>query len=99
MGNEICFEYNTPKKIKIVVEKVTKHSVSGVCHCHTEGQEYTFDFERCPGDFCAAAFNSLWPHLRVMELGGRHPWDKFEGVTRVGCPDPDKPVVFKIIAE
>lgn len=99
MGSEICFKNNTPKKVRIVVEKITEHPVSGVCHCHTEGQEFTFDFERCPGDFCSAAFHSLWPHLRVMELGGRHPWDDQEGVTRVGCPDPDKPVVFKIIAE
>ncbi|MGI9859847.1 TIGR04076 family protein [Moorella naiadis] len=87
-----------PKPIKIVVERVACHPERGTCHCHQEGQEFTFDFERCPADFCAAAFHSLWPHLRVLELGGRHPWDAEEGVTFVACPDPNKPVVFKIIA-
>lgn len=99
MDNELKFDYCTPKKVKIIVEKVTQHPVSGVCHCHKEGEEYSFDFERCPADFCAAAFHSLWPHLRVIELRGRHPWDCKEGETRVSCPDPDKPVVFRIVGE
>ncbi|HEY3315561.1 MAG TPA: TIGR04076 family protein [Bacillota bacterium] len=91
--------YNHPKKIKIVVHKLTSPPDGGACHIHTEGQEFEFDFERCPKDFCAAAFHSLWPHLRVMELGGRHPWDKESGVTYVACPDPNKTTVFKIIAD
>jgi len=40
----------------------------------------------------------MWPQLRTVELGGRHPWDAEPGVTYVGCPDPHKPVVFKIEA-
>lgn len=96
---EIEYTYQKPKKVKIIVEKVTDHPVEGVCHCHKEGDVFEFDFERCPGDICAAAFHALWPNLRVIELGGRHPWDSEEGVTRAGCPDPHKPVVFKIVAE
>ena len=92
--------FQKPKKVKIVVEKCTQHPEDGhVCSCHKEGQEFTFDFERCPQNFCAAAFHSLWPALRVLELGGRHPWDKELGVTRVCCPDPVIPVVFRIEAE
>ena len=91
--------FSKAKRIKIVVHKLTGHPEHGVCHMHTEGQEFTFDFERCPSDFCAAAFHSLWPHLRVVELGGRHPWDEKAGTTFVSCPDPNKPVVFKIVAE
>ena len=91
--------HNKPKKISIIVDKLTKHPERGVCHMHTEGQKFEFDFERCPSDFCAAAFHSLWPHLRVVELGGRHPWDREAGVTYVSCPDPNKQVVFKIVAE
>ena len=49
-------------------------------------------------DFCAAAFHSLWPALRVIELGGRHPWDESVGVTKACCPDPEKPVTFRIEA-
>lgn len=98
-NHKISYKFNQPKKIRIIVHKLTEHPERGVCHCHTVGQEFTFDFERCPSDFCAAAFHSLWPQLRTIELGGRHPWDAEEGVTYVGCPDPNKPVVFKIIAE
>ena len=49
-------------------------------------------------DFCASAFHSLWPALRVIELGGRHPWDESVGVTKACCPDPEKPVTFRIEA-
>ena len=91
-------QYSKPKPIKIIVEKVTEHPDRGPCHCHKVGEEFSFDFERCPTNFCAAAFHALWPNLRVIELGGRHPWDKEEGITYVSCPDPNKPTVFKIIA-
>ncbi len=91
-------EKKVPRKIKIVVETVPAEPDGSVCNCHTVGQEYTFDFERCPADFCAAAFHSLWPMLRVIELGGRHPWDKTHGMTRVCCPDYAKPVTFRIEA-
>lgn len=97
-GKCMNYRYNVPKKIKITVVKVTDSEVSGVCHCHELGDEFTCDFERCPGDICAAAWNSMWGQLRTVELGGRHPWDKEVGVTYVGCPDPHKPVVFKIEA-
>lgn len=95
---KIILEYNKPKKVKITVEKVPGNEETGKCSCHMEGQEFTFDFERCPENFCAAAFHSLWPALRVLELGGRHPWDRMEGMTRACCPDPFKPVTFKIEA-
>lgn len=89
--------YMKPKKARIVVEKCTPHPESGnTCKCHKEGEVFTFNFERCPQNFCAAAFHSLWPALRVMELGGRHPWDAQENVTRVCCPDPIVPVTMRI---
>ncbi len=91
-------DYNKPKKVKIIVEKCPVSPEGQPCHCHEVGQEFEFDFERCPADFCAAAWHSLWPMLRVIELGGRHPWDAKEGIARVACPDPDKPTVFRIEA-
>jgi uncharacterized repeat protein (TIGR04076 family) len=89
-------KYNTPRRVKLTVVKVTDHPQAGVCHCHKVGDTFSCDFERVPGDICAAAWNALWPHLRTVELGGRHPWDEQAGVTYAGCPDPFKPVVFKI---
>lgn len=90
--------FQNPKKIKIVVEKCQSDKAGRSCHCHEVGQEFKFDFERCPANFCAAAFHSLWPQLRVIELGGRHPWDNKEGVTFVACPDPERTTVFRIEA-
>ncbi|MDD6435187.1 MAG: TIGR04076 family protein [Clostridiales bacterium] len=95
----INLKNNKPKKVRIVVEKVPADEKGRTCNCHQEGQVFEVPFERCPANFCAAAFHSLWPMLRVIELGGRHPWDGEENVTRVTCVDPEKPVVFRIEAD
>ena len=79
-----------------MVEKCPADEHGVPCDIHKEGQEFEFDFERCPANFCAAAFHSLWTQLRVLELGGRHPWDETPGVTRVACPDSTKPTIFRI---
>ena len=90
--------FNTPKKVRIVVEECSADKSGAQCDCHKVGDTYEFDFERCPANFCASAFHSLWPQLRVIELGGHHPWDSEEGVTRVCCPDHTRPTVFRIEA-
>ena len=91
--------FQKPKKVRIVVDHCRPHPENGhTCRCHQEGQVFEFDFERCPQNFCAAAFHSLWPALRVLELGGRHPWDAKEGCTLVACPDPVVTVNFRIEA-
>ncbi len=89
-------EKRVPKKVTVEVVRVGKAADGTICRCHKVGQVFKFPFERCPQDFCAAAFHSIWPHIRVLELGGSHPWDKEENVTYSACPDPDCPVVFKI---
>lgn len=86
-----------PKKIRITVHSCNPHPSDGhTCGTHKVGESFEFDFERCPQNFCAAAFHSLWPALRVMELGGHHPWDAKDNVTYVSCPDPFATVNFKI---
>lgn len=90
--------FNTPKKMRVTVVKTPEGPNGQPCHMHSEGQVFEFGFERCPGDFCAAAWHSIWPHIRVLELGGRHPWDKQEGLTHACCPDAGKPVTFRIEA-
>lgn len=89
---------NPPRKVTVEVVKVAAEPSGETCSCFTEGQVFTFDFERCPQDFCAAAFHSIWPMIRVVELRGRHPWDAEEGITFACCPDHAKPVTFKITA-
>lgn len=94
--NTNCGTGPEPKKVRIIVDKCNLDQEGKPCHCHWEGQVFEFDFERCPADFCAAAFHNLWPQLRVLEMGGRHPWDRIPGVTRVACPDPNKTTIFRI---
>lgn len=90
--------YNEPKKVLIEVVKVPDPVGDGPCPFFVEGEIREVGFELCPSNFCAAAFHTLWPHLRVVELGGRHPWDKTLGETTVCCPDAGRPVIFKIKA-
>ena len=93
-------DYKHPKKVNIIVESCSPGIHDGVpCHCLKEGEVFEFDFERCPQNFCAPAFHSLWPTLRVLELGGRHPWDSVEGVSYSCCPDPDRVVKFRLEVE
>ena len=92
-----CRDHTKPRKVKIIVEKVPANEKSGkMCHIHTQGQEFIFDFQCCPQNFCASAFHSLWPALRVLEMGGRHPWDESPNQTRSCCPDQDNPVTFRM---
>ena len=87
--------YNEPKKVRITVEKIPSEGVDP-CPFFKEGDYFDVGFELCPSGFCAAAFHTLWPHLRVLELGGRHPWDYKPGETTVCCPHPERSVIFKI---
>lgn len=93
---KVRVKYNKPKKVRITIVKTPLDEYGEPCSVMKEGQVFEFGFERCPADFCAAAFHSLWPMLRVIELGGRHPWDEKEGLTWACCPDQGKPVTMKI---
>lgn len=90
--------FNTPRKMRVTITKTPADEHGRTCHMHKEGEVFEFDFERCPANICAAAWHSIWPMIRVVELGGRHPWDRQPGVTNACCPDPFKPVIFRIEA-
>ncbi len=90
-------DHTKPNRVKIVVCETPAGKDGGPpCECLRVGDEFQFDFERCPQDFCASAFVSLWASLRVLEMGGRHPWDTEAGVTHSCCPDANRPVVFRL---
>ena len=60
---------------------------------HKKGD--TFVYQGKLPDMCPAAFASLYPNLRTLYFGGNFPWEK-PGGSKVACPDPDNPVVFKL---
>ena len=87
----------TPKQVKIVVQSVPLGPKDGApCPFFKKGDEFSFAFEHCPANFCSSAFHSLFPTLRVLEMGGRHPWDDEPGVTYSCCPDAGRPVTFRL---
>ena len=57
---------------------------------------------KCPlghkiSNLCAAAFNILYPMIRVLSNGGSIPWEtEHPYKTRLCCYDPSNPVVFEL---
>ena len=62
---------------------------------HVVGE--TFHYPEDRGKICAAAFNSIYPYIRVLESGGSYPFFEDDGNThKACCPDYKRPVVFKM---
>lgn len=47
-------------------------------------------------EMCASAYNSVAPALRVLCMGGNHPWDNESGATLAMCPDSNVGLIFKL---
>ena len=76
---------------KIIITIVEQ---SGFCDAgHKKGQEFIYE-GKLP-DICPAAWDALYPYVRVLQFGGNLPWEK-EGEAYVACPDHRNPVVFKL---
>ena len=62
---------------------------------HKIGGKFKYPEDR--GKICAAAFNAIYPYIRVLESGGSYPYFEDDGNThKACCPDYKRPVVFKI---
>jgi len=56
-----------------------------------------FDYPRDRGKLCEGAMHSLTPFLWVLDSGGSYSWFENEGNSYTACcPDPKRPVVFKM---
>ncbi|UCD08862.1 MAG: TIGR04076 family protein [Dehalococcoidales bacterium] len=47
-------------------------------------------------EMCASAYNSIAPALRVLCMGGNHPWDSESGESAAMCPDSNVGLIFKL---
>ena len=57
----------------------------------------TFHYPEDRGKICAAAFNSIYPYIRILESGGTYPYFEDNGNThKACCPDYKVIVVFKM---
>ena len=75
-------------------------SQKGTCEQgHKVGDEWIIR-RHTPEGICLAAFNCLYPNVRVLMFGGSLPWESERGldpdVARDACPDPENPVVFEL---
>ena len=76
---------------KIIITIVEQ---SGFCDAGLKkGREFVYE-GKLP-DICPAAWDALYPYLRVLQFGGNLPWEE-EGEAYVACPDHKNPVVFKL---
>ena len=71
-------------------------SQKGTCALgHKVGDEWVIE-EKTPEGICSAAYNTLYPDIRVLMFGGALPWETDPDVATLACPDADNPVVFEL---
>jgi uncharacterized repeat protein (TIGR04076 family) len=78
-----------------VTIKITDILEEGKCSVGHEIGE-TFSYPEDVGKLCPAAFNSIYPYIRVIESGGTYTYFDEPGTHSACCPDYKRPVVFKI---
>ena len=62
---------------------------------HKVGDSWIFGSKTEAG-ICLAAFNGIFPELRVLRFGGELPWMQDKDTATVACPDGKNPVVFQM---
>lgn len=79
-------------KFKVIVE-----SQKGTCGAgHKTGDEIVVG-PGLPMNVCGFAYHCMFPNMRVLSFDGNIPHEKEPGTFRIACPDPDNPVVFKVV--
>jgi len=70
--------------------------VRGKCpNGHTVGDEWLVA-NKTQGGICMGSFSSCLPYLTALRFGASFPWEKDEGTTTIGCPDPVNQVVWRL---
>ena len=52
-----------------------------------------------PSGMCPSAFYTAYPFITALMMGGSMPWEENRDTAHVACPDPENPVVMKLIRE
>lgn len=83
----------SPYKVSIEISEVLGKEKCPIGHVVGE----TFHYPEDRGKICAAAFNSIYPYIRILESGGTYPYFEDNGNThKACCPDYQVIVVFKM---
>ena len=71
-------------------------SQEGTCGAeHKVGDEWVIG-KKSPEGICLSAFNTIFPHIRVLRFGGSFPWEADPDIATVACPDAKNPLVFEL---
>ena len=77
--------------------RVSVISQKGECHLgHKVGERWLIEGGKTPGGVCGAAWNAIYPYIRVLAAGGEFSWAKDKDVASFACPDAVNPVVFEL---
>ena len=74
---------------------IEKQDWMGPCYMHNKGDEFIVHEGEMPGGFCSGAWVAIYPHVRMLLMGGNMPGTK-AGIALGSCNDGLRPVVFKI---
>ena len=78
-------------RVKVVYKR-------GTCvYGHKVGDEWIVG-TTTPAGICNPAYMTLYPFLRVYQLGGKYEFPRGSGVARVCCPDAWNQVIFELSA-
>ncbi len=80
--------------ILVTIESITKNKCP---QGYKVGDEWLVKGGKTPGkEMCASAYNSIAPAIRVLSLGGEHPWDADKDTSYSMCPDSNVGLVFRL---
>ena len=79
-------------KVKVTVKRVTKDE----CPAENKAGDYWIIDKTTPAGMCLAAFECLSPVIRTLSAGGEFVWQKDPDVVEIGCPDPERVVVYEV---
>jgi uncharacterized repeat protein (TIGR04076 family) len=74
---------------------IQKQDWMGPCYIHKQGQTYKVHEGEKPENFCSAAWAAIYPHIRLLMMGGNMP-GREQGIALGSCNDGLRPVVFKL---
>ncbi len=70
--------------------------LNNMCSRMKQGTAFTVRHGTIPKHFCTGMWNSIYPLVLTLEMGGNFPWSKEEGTIVASCPDGMRPVIVKI---
>lgn len=77
--------------------EVTDILGDGVCpYGHKIGDKFLVTGPGVVEGLCGWAYNTLFPFISVLRLGGEFPWEEDTETAEVSCPDPETTVIFAL---